>query len=235
MKKLRGTYVHRGDGLRRRTRVRQTVLALSFFGAVGFLVGNRNPTATEAEAALVSKHAPFRIDLSTDKTLAFQLDSARGELDLARTQLDRANRVINYSGQYGIDAKLAGTIVDVAQAEGIDPDLAFRLVKLESDFNVHAKSPVGAIGLTQLMPSTARFYQKDITVQKLHNPNTNLRIGFRYLRGLVSEYHGNVGMALLVYNRGPVAVEKARAQGDNPSNGYDRILTKGYKGKGTVD
>ena len=57
----------------------------------------------------------------------------------------------------------------------------------------------------------------------------------RYLRGLVSEYHGNVNMALLVYNRGPVAGEKARAQGDNPSNGYDRILTKGYKGKGTVD
>jgi soluble lytic murein transglycosylase-like protein len=231
MKKLRGTYVHRGDGLRRRTRVRQTVLVVSFFGAVGFLVGNRKPAATEAEAA----PAPFRIDLSTDKTLAFQLDSARGELDLAKTQLERANRVINYSGQYGIDARLAGTIVDIAQAEGIDPDLAFRLVKLESDFNVHAKSPVGAIGLTQLMPSTARFYQKDITVQKLHNPNTNLRIGFRYLRGLVSEYHGDVNVALLVYNRGPVAVAKARAQGDNPSNGYDRILTKGYKGKGTVD
>jgi soluble lytic murein transglycosylase-like protein len=234
MKKLRGTYVHRGDGFRRRTRIKQTVLALSFFGALGFLVGSRKPAATEAEAALVSK-APFRIDLSTDRTLASQLDSARGELDLARTQLDRANRVIAYSGQYGIDAKLAGTIVDVAQAEGIDPDLAFRLVKLESDFNTHAKSPVGAIGLTQLMPSTARFYQKDITVQKLYNPTTNLRVGFRYLRGLVTEYHGDVNIALLVYNRGPVAVAKSRAQGDNPSNGYDRILTKGYRGKGTID
>jgi soluble lytic murein transglycosylase-like protein len=51
----------------------------------------------------------------------------------------------------------------------------------------------------------------------------------------VKEYNGNVGLALLVYNRGPVAVQKARAEGDNPSNGYDRILTKGYRGKGTVE
>jgi len=219
---------------RRRNRIKQTVLALSFFAAVGFLVGNRSPAATDAEAALVTK-APFRIDLSTDRTLATQLDSARGELELARTQLARANNIISYSTRYGIDAKLASSIVDVAQAEGIDPELAFRLVKLESDFNPRAKSPVGAIGLTQLMPSTAKFYQKDITVQKLYNPNTNLRIGFRYLRGLVDEYDGNMKTALLVYNRGPVAVAKSRAQGDNPSNGYDRILTKGLKGKGTVE
>ncbi len=227
--------MHRGDGPRRRKRVKQTVLAISFFCAVGFLVGNRSPSAPVAEAASVSKHASFRIDLSTDRTLVNQLDSARGELELARTQLDRANKVIGYSSQYGIDARLASSIVDVAQAEGIDPELAFRLVKLESDFNVHAKSPVGAIGLTQLMPSTARFYQKDITVQKLHDPNTNLRIGFRYLRGLVNEYHGNMKTALLVYNRGPVAVAKSQAQGNSPSNGYDRILTKGYKGRGVVD
>jgi soluble lytic murein transglycosylase-like protein len=234
MKTLRGTYVHRGDGQLRLNRIKQTVLALSFFSAVGFLVGNRTPAATDAEAALVT-NSPFRIDLSTDRTLATQLDSARGELELARTQLARANNIISYSTKYGIDAKLTTTIVDVAQAEGIDPELAFRLVKLESDFNPRATSQVGAIGLTQLMPSTAKFYQKDITVQKLYNPNTNLRIGFRYLRGLVDEYDGNMKTALLVYNRGPVAVAKSRAQGDNPSNGYDRILMKGVRGKGIVE
>lgn len=235
MKNLRGTYVHRGDGYRRRARIKQTVLALSFFSALGFLLGNRKPAALDAEAAPVPSRGAFRLDLSTDRTLAAQVDSARGELDLVRAQLDRANRVIGYSTQYGIDAALAGNIVDVAAAEGIDPELAFRLVKLESDFNVHATSPVGALGLTQVMPSTARFYQKGITAQKLYDPNTNLRIGFRYLRGLVGEYHGDVKTALLVYNRGPAAVARSRAQGDNPSNGYDRILTKGYKGRGIVN
>ena len=235
MKNLRGTYVHRGDGFRRRTRIKQTVLALSFFSAVGFLLGTREPAARDAEAAAVVGHPPFRIDLSTDRTLTSQLDSARGALDLAQIQLDRANRIIGYSTQYGIDAELAGNIIDVAQAEGIDPELAFRLVKLESDFNVHATSPVGAVGLTQVMPSTARFYQKGITAERLYDPNTNLRIGLRYLRSLVTEYDGNMKTALLVYNRGPAAVAKSRAQGDNPSNGYDRILTKGYKGRGIVN
>jgi soluble lytic murein transglycosylase-like protein len=211
------------------------VLALSFFSALGFLLGNREPATPSAEAASVTGSNSFRINLSTDRTLTSQLDSARGELALAHAQLDRANTVIGFSTQYRIDANLAGNIVDVAQAEGIDPDLAFRLVRLESDFNVHATSPVGAVGLTQVMPSTARFYEKGITTARLYEPKTNLRVGLRYLRGLVNEYNGNVKLALLVYNRGPAAVAKSRAQGDNPSNGYDRILTKGYRGKGVVD
>jgi soluble lytic murein transglycosylase-like protein len=233
MKNLRGTYVHRGDAHRRRTRIKQTVLALSFFGATAFLLGNRKPTARPAEAAPI--RSSFRISLSTNRSVAAELDSIRGELELAHTQLDRAAKVIAYSSRYKIGADLAASIVDVASAEGIDPELAFRLVKLESDFNVRATSPVGAIGLTQVMPATARFYVKAITREGLYEPSTNLRVGFRYLRGLVRQYNGDVNLALLVYNRGPVAVEKARAQGDNPSNGYDRLLTKGYRGKGTVD
>ena len=234
MKNLRGTYVHRGDAYRRRKRLKRTALALSFFGAAAFVLGNRNPAAPTAEAAPVHDSG-FKINVATDRSLTFALDSAKGELELVRAQLERANKIIGYSSRYHIGADLAGTIVDVASAEGIDPELAFRLVKLESDFNVRATSPVGAVGLTQLMPATARYYVKGITVEKLYDPQTNLRIGFRYLRGLVNEYDGNVKLALLVYNRGPVAVAKSRAQGDNPSNGYDRILTKGYSGTGVME
>ena len=234
MKNLRGTYVHRGDAYRRRKRLKRTVLALSFFGAAAFVVGNRNPAAPTAEAAPLNSTA-FKIDVSTDRSLTFALDSAKGELALVRAQLERAQKVIGYSSRYDIGADLAGTIVDVASSEGIDPELAFRLVKLESDFKVRATSPVGAIGLTQVMPATARYYVKDITREKLYDPHTNLRIGFRYLRGLVNEYDGDVKLALLVYNRGPVAVAKSRAQGGNPSNGYDRILTRGYSGTGVME
>lgn len=240
MKNLRGTYVHRGDAYRRRRRVKRTVLAMSFLGVTAFVLGNRRPAAPPAEAAPVKSAAVdrspgFRIDVATDRSLAIALDSTRGELELVRAQLERATNVIKYSSRYSIGADLAGTIVDVASAEGIDPELAFRLVKLESDFNPHALSPVGAVGLTQVMPSTARYYVKGVTRERLYDPATNLRVGFRYLRGLVDEYHGDVKLALLVYNRGPVAVEKSRAQGDNPSNGYDRILTKGYKGSGVME
>jgi soluble lytic murein transglycosylase-like protein len=235
MKNLRGTYVHRGDARRRRSRVRQTVLAVSFFGATAFILANRQPATTDAEAAPVKSSGSFLVNLGSTSTLAARLDSMRGELDLAHAQLDRSAKIFAYSSKYGIGADLAANIVDVSSAEGIDPELAFRLVKLESDFNTHATSPVGAIGLTQVMPATARYYVKGITREGLYDPTTNLRVGFRYLRGLVREYHGDVNLALLVYNRGPVAVQKARAGGDDPSNGYDRILTKGYRGKGTVE
>src|SRR5258708_9467223 len=170
MKTLRGTYVHRGDRMRRRTRVKQMVLAVSFFVTVGLLLGNRKPAAPAAEAAPVSRGAGFRIDLSTNRSLTAQLDSARGELDLAKAQLERANKIISYSTQYGIGAGLAGTIVDVARAEGIDPDLAFRLVKLESDFNAHATSPVGAIGLTQVMPTRPGTYTRAYAASGSNSP-----------------------------------------------------------------
>ncbi len=227
--------MHRGDRLRRRTRLKQGVLLGCFFSAMAFVLGNRAPAALSAEAAPVDSHHAFHFNVSTDRTVAAQLDSARGELDLTRTELDRANRIISFSTQYAIPAALSGSIIDVARAEGIDPELAFRLVKLESDFNVRATSPVGAVGLTQVMPSTARFFEKGITAQRLYEPSVNLRVGFRYLRELVREYHGDMNTALLVYNRGPVAVAKSRAQGTNPSNGYDRIVTRGYKGRGIVD
>ncbi len=236
MKRLQGTYVHRGDGRRKRARIKQTILAVSFFCVTAFLLGNRKPAATSAEAAPVtSAPSHFRIDVSTNATVMRELDATKGELALTRNQLERAHLVIAFSGRYNVGAGLAGTIIDVANAEGIDPELAFRLVKLESDFNARATSPVGAIGLTQVMPSTARFYVKGISATQLYDPQTNLRVGFRYLRGLVREYHGNVRLALLVYNRGPVAVAKSRANGDDPSNGYDRIVTRGYRGQGIVE
>ena len=242
MRELRGTYVHRGDPVRRRTHLREGVLALGFVAAATLVVLKvRGPEGAVAEvaAAGVAVAAPevsfqFGPDKSVDD-LQHELDATRGELDLARAQLDRMKRIIQYSSRYQIGADLAGSIVDIALAEGIDPELAFRLVQRESDFNPRATSPVGAVGLTQLMPSTAQYFVKGITRDRLYEPTVNLRIGFRYLRGLIAEYRGNVRLALLVYNRGPVPVGSALADGRDPSNGYDRYVTKGYKGKGIVD
>lgn len=227
--------MHRGDARRRRVRIQRTVLAASFFAAMAFVIANRTPAAAPALAAPATTGSSFRFHLSGDRELRSQLETTRGELELTRTELDRAKQVIGFSSRYGIGADLAGSIVDVARAEGIDPELAFRLVKLESDFNPRATSAVGAIGLTQVMPSTARLLEKGVTPSRLYDPATNLRLGFRYLRGLVREYDGNVKLALLVYNRGPAAVQRSRAMGDNPSNGYDRIVTRGYRGRGVVE
>jgi soluble lytic murein transglycosylase-like protein len=195
-------------------------------------MATHHPGTANAE---VTSHSGFSFLGRSAGELRQELDSTKGEMDLLRAQYERADRIIHFSSRFGIPANLASHILEASTAEGIDPELAFRLVKLESDFNPRATSSVGAVGLTQMMLPTARYYERSITREQLYEPQTNLRIGFRYLRSLIDQYHGNAKLALLVYNRGEVAVNNALHAGLDPSNGYDRIITKGYKGKGVVE
>lgn len=252
MRRQPDSYSRRGDALRRRSRHKRVALLACFAVALAFVARQRlaqpvraetvhDEVTTQAEvtpqgeAVAQEAGANGAWGFGGKQSVEAQLDDARGELELARAELQRAREIMGFSTRYGIAADLASSILDVARAEGIDPELGFRLVKLESDFNERATSPVGAVGLTQVMPATAKYFVKGATKQRLYDRETNLRVGFRYLRTLVKEYKGNMNLALLVYNRGPVAVEAARSQGINPSNGYDQIITRGYKGKGTVD
>lgn len=149
--------------------------------------------------------------------------------------LNRWHRIYSYSAQYRIKPDLARRIYDAAITAGLEPELGFRLVRVESVFDTKAESPVGALGLTQLMPSTARLFEPGVTREQLLTADVNLRIGFKYLRALIREYKGDLKLALLVYNRGPVAVGRALAMGRNPANGYESMVTKGYRGNGTLE
>ena len=210
--------------------MRTGLLLIGFAALVGFVVRDSGPAEAKAEAPR------FPVVIGSEAIrLRAEIDAARSELDLANAQLDRWHKIFSYSSQYRVGADLATSVYDIALAEGIEPELAFRLVRVESEFNERATSPVGAVGLTQLMVPTARYFQKGITRDQLYDRDTNLRIGFRYLRTLVREYKGNVQLALLVYNRGPQAVQNSRDQGLDPSNGYERVVMKGYKGRGVID
>ena len=236
MRNLRGTYVHRGDVARRRKRLKRILAVVSASACVALLLlATRKPDTANAEVTARASSGFSFVLGSHARDLKQELDSTKGEMELLRAQYERADRIIHFSSRYGIPANLAGHILDASTAEGIDPELAFRLVKLESEFNPRATSPVGAVGLTQLMPATAKFFQPGITREKLYEPKTNLRIGFRYLRALIGEYKGDAKLALLVYNRGEVAVKNAIQAGVDPSNGYDRIVTRDYKGKGVIE
>jgi len=225
-------YVHRGDLERRRAKVRRWRMLLSS-GAIGAVVLLLGAQITNERMAVASTYS-FGLP-GESRRLRDELDAARGELELAQAQLERANQILAFSTRYRISADIATSIYDIALAEGLEPDLAFRLVKVESQFNEKATSPVGAVGLTQLMPATAGYFQKGITKKQLYDRETNLRIGFRYLRTLINQYDGDLKLALLVYNRGPAAVERARAAGLDPANGYDRMVAGGYRGSGVVD
>lgn len=169
--------------------------------------------------------------LSEIRDLRENLMAREGELDVVRLQLDRASAVISQSTEYAIPADMAAAIYDIALSEGLTPDVAFPLVQLESRFNLRAKSAAGAVGLTQVLPSTAWLYEPGLTVEQLYDRDTNLRLGFRYLRDLLERYEGNFERALLAYNRGPARVQELINAGRDPRNGYaDRILRGGRRG-----
>lgn len=157
-----------------------------------------------------------------------QLQKARGDLGVARLQLERANAVLGYSEQYQIPADLAAAIYDVALSEGLDPSLGFRLVKVESSFKRGARSNKSAIGYTQIQVPTARYYERGITEEQLYDRETNLRLGFRFLNDLLRNYDGDMSLALLAYNRGPARVSQILSEGGDPANGYAKSVLKGY-------
>jgi soluble lytic murein transglycosylase-like protein len=201
----------------------RTMLMLLTLSAAMFMVG---AAATNQPRLEQAKDALEKRVRSTESTLL----ARQGELELARLELTRLNFIVEQSKRYRIPADLAGAIYDIALSERIDPALAFSLVRVESEFTRTAVSPVGAIGLTQLMPETAAWLQPGITRNQIFERDVNLRLGFRYLRFMLEQYDGDLQLALLAYNRGPARVDEIISEGGNPSNGYDRRVREGARG-----
>lgn len=99
---------------------------------------------------------------------------------------------------------ILGLIAGAANKHGVDPALLESLVQAESDFNPHIVSNKGAMGLTQLMPETAR----SLGVSDPMDPAQNLDGGAKYLAGLLKRFNGDERLALAAYNAGPGAVQK---------------------------
>lgn len=221
--------------MRRRRRFhRNLFLAGSMVLTLGAITVHRAATANAEPAVTESRAGGMLSSLGDSRKLRSELATSQGELSLLRAQIERADKVIQYSTQYAIPAGLAGKVFDASLRESIDPELAFRLVRLESEFNTRAVSKTGAIGLTQLMPSTAVMFDKTATRDKLFVADVNLKIGMHYLRTLLDMYKGDVRLALLAYNRGEDAVWRDVRAGVNPGNGYDRMVIGDYRGKGII-
>jgi soluble lytic murein transglycosylase-like protein len=144
-----------------------------------------------------------------------------------------------YTTRYRVGADLARTIERTARAEGVDPELAFRLVRVESGFNPRARNHSGAAGLMQLMPSTFRRYSRSARGEtSLMDPETNLRVGMRYMRMLLDMFDGDVHLAVTAYNRGEDNVARMVRRGQRPAPAYTRyVLGSGstaYQGPGRV-
>jgi hypothetical protein len=95
-------------------------------------------------------------------------------------------------------------ITTVAQTHGVDPLLVRALIQVESGDRPTARSHKGAMGLMQLMPSTARLYK----VRNPYDPKANIAAGVKHLKSLLDRMGGAVELALAAYNAGEGAVKK---------------------------
>ena len=99
---------------------------------------------------------------------------------------------------------LADAIGDAAKKHGVDPRLLAAVARRESRFNAAAVSPVGACGIMQLMPATARY----LGVKNVFDARESVFGGAKYLRTLLDTFHGDLDLTLAAYNAGPGAVQK---------------------------
>ena len=117
-------------------------------------------------------------------------------------------------------------IRQAAQHHGVSEGLVKAIMHTESGFNSNAKSPVGAQGLMQLMPATARRFN----VSNSYDPQQNIYGGAKYLSWLMKRFNGNTNLALAAYNAGEGNVDK---YGDVPpfreTRDYVKRVTSRYQ------
>lgn len=111
----------------------------------------------------------------------------------------------------------ATTFQYFAKERQLDASLLFALARQESAFHQQARSPVGARGLMQLMPATAKYTAKKIGyqyqgVESLYEADVNVRLGSAYIAQLLEDYQGNRILASAAYNAGPHRVKQWQAR-----------------------
>ncbi|WP_168708512.1 lytic transglycosylase domain-containing protein [Hydrogenophaga sp. PAMC20947] len=119
-------------------------------------------------------------------------------------------------------------IREAATAYGVEYELLKAVIATESGFNPRAVSPMGAVGLMQLMPETAQRFgvkaqARQSVEQRLTDPRTNVHAGARYLAWLMKRFDGEIELALAAYNAGEGAVRRAGRQVPNYRETQDYV------------
>ena len=136
---------------------------------------------------------------------AAQLACEREVWDRCINTSDRTRAEIDMAQRFPLPFR--EQVVAKARAVGLEPALLFGLIRQESRFISDARSGVGASGLMQLMPATAKWTARKVGLEyradMITDRDTNLHLGAAYLKRLLDDFDGSLAMAAAAYNAGP--------------------------------
>jgi soluble lytic murein transglycosylase-like protein len=196
------------------------VFAAAFLGAAAVLVAiGANYVANTVNNKLAEASAVVQANTTEMEKLRAEVMLSTGEnMTYLKVMLLRP----------GIDKQLARDIAHSvtlrAREFHRDPDLVLALIDVESNFNPHAVSPVGAIGLTQIMPHWRETLKID---RDLRDVDTNINTGLTIL-AMYEKTFGWIELALTAYNKGPNAVSDDMKRGRVPYTGYSSDVMRTY-------
>ena len=199
----------------------QTLFAIAVL-VFGFLLGVRYQTRVESLDEIHTlvhvqkgKIKELRADnwrLQTNVTVRDFLDQARLRLP-KNTVDDIANSVYKASTRYSVP-----------------PEMILAVIRIESAFDVNAQSNKGAVGLMQILPSTAQEIAQELRMdwrgeQILRDPSANIEMGTYYLTKLIGQF-SDLSVALAAYNHGPGRIaELAEANAELPMGYSEKVLS----------
>lgn len=164
--------------------------------------GEQTPKTSDVQLPNASSIQSFdKVLQSTAKAQFGTLLKSRGISSVDASIYTNPN--VNFNKRATRD-EIISMIDDTSAKYGVDAKLIKALVKQESGFNPTAKSKAGALGLMQLMPSTA----KGLGVKDPLDAKQNIEGGVKYVKSLLNRFDGNIILALAAYNAGPNAVKK---------------------------
>ena len=187
--------------------MRKIICIVALLVAASLNADDRRFSAADVPHAKICKGGKVVISNTTTSITAYRFF---GNIREALVTL-RATRPVVSHQSYGnahanvvAPSMLAPVFREAAQAHGVDPRLLVAVARRESAMNANAISRVGACGLMQLMPATARY----LGVNNVFDPRENVFGGARYLRTLLETFQGDLDLTLAAYNAGPGAVQR---------------------------
>ncbi|MDC0612292.1 transglycosylase SLT domain-containing protein [Vibrio sp.] len=230
--------IQMGDGTAGKERLKSIVNERSFYSAAAATVLDQLPDfPAQPAAAKLASIDRFKTSLNRIRELVLRDKSAAAKSEwywlLSRANLAEKQSLAYYAKDahwyhFSIIASIKGSLWDnlvlrfpiaykndfdrFGQKYNIDPVTLMSLARQESAMDRTAQSPVGARGLMQLMPDTAKYaarkYQLEYRQRSdLYDPEKNIELGTRYLDELLEKYDGNRILAFAAYNAGPRRVD----------------------------